>query len=438
MARIDKVLHSWGPGEHRFALLSQGRLVELLVDRGGHCLGSVWLGRVVQVNRAINAAFVDIGDAQPGFLPSGKVGEGDAVMVQVVAEAQGGKGAKLTDQITLEGSIAVFTPRRPGLSVARKLPEDERDRLTDLLERLAMPGEGIVLLAEAAQAQEDELGPELAWLRKQWSAIEGRRSQAKAPTLLHRPDMLDQILARHGRIEKIVTDDPEAYADFTKRLPDIVHLHRDGPVFDLHDVEDEIERALAPVVKLPCGGALIIETARALTAIDVDSGGAKPVDANREAVAEVARQIRLRNLGGQVVVDFIPVGKTGNLKQPMEALRGKVKTDPVTTHVLGVGPLGLVEIMRERRRKPLADVMLAQGAAAPKSAETLALEALRMALREVPHLRGRPVLRAAPVVVDALQRLPQALAEAEGRLKQKLELRAEASLAPGDYQIVAG
>lgn len=419
MAKVDEVLYSWGPGESRMALAAEGRVVEFHVLRANDALGAVWLGRVGKVNKSLGAAFVEIGLDQPGWLSGGDLpSEGNAVLVQATADAQGGKGVKLTTNIALNGPLLTFTPLREGVSISRKIPETERDRLNDIATRLLGAGEGLTFRTAAARSDEAALKAEMDRLRAQWQGIEAAARQARAPAQLFTPEPLARILADNPKVRRVVVDDAALFADLRNRYPDLVVQKRDD-VFELYDAAEELERALDPVVRLPSGGSIVIESTTALTAIDVNSGGDKAILANMEAAAEVARQIRLRNIGGQIVVDFIPVGKRGNFTQPMEALRKILKNDPVTTHVLGVTPMGLVEVMRERRRPGLAESML-ERPALRRTAETIALDALRRAVRQ-----ARRNIVAAPDVIAALRRLPKAMAEAEARLGEALVLRAE-------------
>lgn len=232
--------------------------------------------------------------------------------------------------------------------------------------------------------------------------------EGEAPVLLRRPDPLERLRAAF----------PEA-----PMTPD---AH--------HEVDEVLEAALDPVVPLPGGGRLVIEQAAALTAIDVDSAGARPAEANGAAVAEIARQLRLRNIGGQVVVDFVSGRDRKPLFRLAEALKQAVVADPVPTHVFGVSPLGLVELTRERRGPSLGELLCRRSQAA--TPETLALAALRRLLAEALAAPGRILgIRTAPSVAAALAGLAAERAEAERLLGHSLSVREDAARAPEDVLI---
>lgn len=426
MPPVDEILYSWGPGESRLALIAGGRVVEFIIHRdGATAAGGIWLGRVVGVNKALGAAFVEIGLGQPGFLAGEAVTEGQAVLVQARSDGHGGKGPKLTANVSLPGALVAYSPKRPGIALSRRIGDPaERERLTTLAERLSFPGEGLVLRTGAAGADDEALAAEIARLRTDWQAIAERAKGAKAPACLLAPEPLAAVLADNPGVRRVLVDDAAAFAELRGRYPQIVAHHRHGPLFALHDADEEFERALQPVVPLKSGGTLVIESTAALTAIDVNSGGETATQANMEAAVEIARQLRLRGIGGQIVADFIPVRQRGHLPQVAVALRKAAKDDPVPVDVLGVTSLGLIEITRERRRASLGESLLQT--AAVKTAETLALEALRAILAE-PAKAGRPVIVAAPDVVRALERLKEPVAEAGRRLGVQLTLRADAA-----------
>ncbi|CAA7627534.1 ribonuclease E/G [Magnetospirillum sp. SS-4] len=243
-------------------------------------------------------------------------------------------------------------------------------------------------------------------------------ASARIPSPLWRPHVLETLLAAHPGARRVVVNDAAALAEARRFFPDAAQA-------PLSDLDEAVEAALNPVVALPSGGRLVIESTAALTAIDVDSGAGRPADANREAVAEIARQSRLRGLGGQIVVDFVS-GPKGTPYRMAAALKKAVAADPTPTHVFGVSPLGLVEMSRERRGIPLADVLCRRSLVA--SADSLALTALRRVLAEAglrPAARLGLVL--APEVFAALARQGEALAETERRLGRPLALRQDAA-----------
>lgn len=429
-----EILYSWGPGESRLALVRDGRLADLVLLRPELLAGAVVLGRVVEVAPKLGAVFVDIGQDKPGFLQGKGLTQGAAVLVQVKADAQGGKGATLTADIQLPGRSLAYTPFRPGIAASRKLSEDKRDRLLERLEAAAVEGEGIVARTHAINAAEGELEAELATLRAAWAGIQQQAGQGNAPQVLWRPDPLARLLADNPGVARVLVDDalllPAAKAAFSG----VVEHYRDGPLFTLYDVEDAIAAALDPIVPLPCGGRVAFEPTAALTAIDVDSGGASGIEANQQAVAIIARQLRLRNIAGQMVVDFVSGGGKGALFKLVASLKQAVARDPIATHVIGVTPLGLVELTRERKGPSLAE--LTQDRVLGPNADAVALAALRRVLEEARHRPGKALaLVAAPDVASALYWRQDAVAETEARLGRKLTIRAEAGRPREDFAI---
>ncbi|HLO78394.1 MAG TPA: ribonuclease E/G [Magnetospirillum sp.] len=430
-----EILYSWAPGECRLALVRDGRLADLVLVRPDLLAGAVVLGRVVEVAPKLGAVFVDIGQDKPGYLQGKGLNVGALVLAQVKADAQGGKGATLTTEISLSSRCLAYSPFRPGLAVSRKLAEDKRERLSARLEPLVAEDEGVVVRTHAATAADGELEAELDTLRAQWAAIQAAAEGGRPPAVLWRPDPLLRLLADNPGVSRILADDAVLLPAAKAAFGGTVEQYRDGPLFDLYDVEDAIQAAQDPVVPLACGGRVTIEPTAALTAIDVDSGGASAIEANNQAVAVIARQLRLRNIAGQIVVDFVSTGKgKGPLFKLVAALKQAVARDAVATHVIGVTPLGLVELTRERKGPSLAE--LTQERLHGPNADTVALSALRQVLAEARHRPGRALaLVVAADVASALYYRSAAVAEAEERLGRKLTIRAEAGRRRSDVAI---
>lgn len=430
-----EILYSWGPGESRLALVRDGRLADLVLVRPELLAGAVVLGRVVEVAPKLGAVFIDIGQDKPGFLQGKGYTQGALVLAQVKADAQGGKGATLTTEISLRGRCLAYSPFRPGLAVSRKLAEDKRERLLARLEPLVAEDEGVVARTHAASAGEGELEAELDTLRAQWGAIGAAEGQGRAPAVLWRPDPLLRLLADNPGVSRVLVDDAALLAPARAAFAGPVEQYRDGPLFDLYDVEDAIVAALDPVVPLACGGRVTIEPTAALTAIDVDSGGASAIEANTQAVAVIARQLRLRNIAGQIVVDFVSTGKgKGPVFKLVASLKQAVARDAIATHVIGVTPLGLVELTRERKGPSLAE--LTQDRAYTPSIDAVALTALRRVLAESRARPGRALaLVVAPEIASALYYRATAVAEVEERLGRKLSIRADAGRGRADVAI---
>lgn len=449
------VLIEVSPGETRAATLDhRDRLSGLEVERLGDApvTGAVHLGRVVRVEKGMGAAFVEIGAEQPGFLGKMRdVTEGQAVIVQVVRPAGGGKGAVLTAAPVLPGRYVSLDATRPGIHFPPRWPGDRSD-LAATLEALAPAESGLAPHPGAAEAGDAALRSEIAHLVEVWAGIRERAATAKAPAeLLPAPRLVDRVLREaEGRI---VIDDPREFTRIRgiaeKRMPELagaLELWRgDAALFEAAGVEEQIEAALAREVPLPGGGSLLIEETEALCAVDVNMGGAGGrlpseaaiLKANQAAAREAARQIRLRNIGGLIVIDFISMRNKTHRRTLVEALRREMRDDPVRHDVLGLTPGGLVEITRQRAGSPLAGWFARRERRSPEMLpEAAACAALRAALRR--SWSGKPVLAASPAVVEALKGpLAPALEEVSRRLGQPLDLRAEPGRGHDGYEILS-
>ena len=449
---IDRVLIEAGPGESRVALVDGERLVELVVARadGESVAGNVYLGRVQRLLPAIQAAFVDIGARRAGFLalaevrPIGAAGEGgiadyasegDAILVQAVSDPAADKGARLTSRVALPGRYLVATPSQPEIKVSRQLEDGEtRARLIALMGELADEGEGFIVRTAAARADREALRRDLAYLRAAWDEVTERRAAARPPALLYRePEPLHRVLRDQAGLAAIVVDGAPALAEaravcrrLAPEMEGLVEEHRgQAALFDAYGLEEQIEAALEPVAGLPSGGNIVIEATKALTAIDVNSGGhgeggpeETALAVNLEAAAEIARQVRLRNIGGLIAIDFLPMRRRRNGAEVLHGLRRALAGDPCPSHVVGFTRLGLVEVTRQRRRAALADVLLTPcpacaGRGRGRSPETVAFGALRRVRREAAANPGAALaVTAAPAVIAALEGAAQAGLEA--------------------------
>lgn len=421
----DLLLVAGGPGETRAAVIEGGQVVELAVFRPGQAVGGLWLGRVVSLNKALGAAFVDIGLARPGVLAAADLQEGQAVVVQALADPHHDKGARLTAAVSLTGRLLALSPTRPGIAVSRKLSDaEERARLQAIARTHIQPGEGLVLRTAAAGREAADIASELHSLRGLWQEAAEAARTAKAPAPLLPPDTVGRLLADNPHLERVVVDDPALHAELRRRHGALVERHVSGSAFDLYDAEEVLAAALDPVVPLPSGGSIVIEQTTAAVLVDVNSGPGDPGRSNAEAVEALAWQMRLRNLSGHILFDAIPGRGRGSLRRLVDRLREAVAFDPIPTEVVGTTPLGLIELTRERRRASLAEVMLASSLG--PSPETVALAALRRVLAGAARHGGRPRLLLAPDTAAALRHLPHALADTEHRLAQPLAVTIEA------------
>ncbi|MGA1860690.1 ribonuclease E/G [Azospirillum sp. 11R-A] len=406
MSRLELLVDRDGPLT-RAAVLTDGRLTDLHIDHAGRpsLLGAIILGRVERIATGLNGAFVDLGNGLSGLLPAADVRRpildddspqsrphrpgakqapigallrtGQPVLVQVKADAAGAKGPSLTMDITLPGRFLVHAPLGRDIAVSKRLGSGpERATLARRIEQLAT-GAGWIVRAGAAQVSDALLAAESEALHLQWRAIRDDARAGSAPRLLHPgPDAPTRALIEQGAAAPaaILVDDPpptdgirigdgpllSSLCDWCgHHAPDLLPRlagHTDAQrLFDLHDLDSAIAGLLDVRVPLPLGGSLVIERTEALTVVDVNAGErGNPLDVNLDAAAEIARQLRLRNVGGIVVVDFVNMRSRGDAERVLAALSQAVESDPVQTQVYGMSKLGLVELTRTRRGTPLA------------------------------------------------------------------------------------
>jgi ribonuclease G len=430
-----------GPGELRGALVEAGRAVELRIEReglGGR-VGELYLGRVAKLLPALPGALVGIGLERPAFLAAEDViaspdkraagiaawlTEGQSALVQVTREAQGDKAVSVSMRPRLAGRLLTLTPMRAKIVMPKIAEAEARQHVAAILDSHLADGEGAIIGIGAFAVEPDILLADLALLQARWIAIQQRAQQMTPPA------RLDDDIGPIGHLldafvetppDRIVIDDRPALAaarSWIARQPpafrSALTLH-DGSedIFEHHGVAEDLAAAMSARIALPGTGALTIESAAAMTVIDVDAGDAvagrgDPAKAilgvNLAAAAAVARQIRLRNLAGAIIIDFISMERRAHRERVGAALAKALADDPAEPQILGWTRLGHVELTRRRRHKPLAEILYEQPAGAPvKSALTVALEALREAARQAAHHPARaPTLIVHPAVAAAL------------------------------------
>jgi ribonuclease G len=407
----SQLIISVSPWDVRAALVEDGRLAELYVERPTQQdpTGNIYQGRVEKVLPGMAAAFVDIGLAKPGYLfaqeaapfldyvpefwlPGDKeerlappptppiadlVSEGQDLLVQVWRPPLRTKGARLTTHITLPGRHLVYLPTHPHLAVSRRLaPESERQRLLQLLMGLK-PREGGLIARTASAGQTSEtLAAERDSLVALWHHIRRKSKKAAAPSLLYQELPVMRRLVRDlisPEVTRILVDDPTAADEIRECLKRqqadqtcVVELyHSQEPLFSHAYLEEDWRRLLAPQVWLKSGGYIVIESTEALTAIDVNSGkfirgrdlAHTILTTNLEATREIARQVRLRNLSGIIVIDFIDMETPAHRELVCQTLRESLQRDRARTTVYPMSPLGLVEMTRQRLRDNLAQMV---------------------------------------------------------------------------------
>ncbi|HTG48028.1 MAG TPA: Rne/Rng family ribonuclease [Actinomycetota bacterium] len=385
----DKLMVITEHGERdQIAVLEEDILVQHYVTRAGatSMVGNVYLGRVQNVLPGMEAAFVDVGRGRNGVLYAGEVNyspediegpaprieqllrSGQAVMVQVTKDPMGGKGARLTANLSLAGRYLVLAPNQNLQGISRRLPEEARARLKTLLKRVKPPEHGVIVRTAAEGVSEEALEADLRRLLAIWEDITKKAAKGKAPTVLYEePELTVRVvrdLFTDEEYRELVTDSPRVHRLVTDYLgevaPDLaekVTLH-EGPLsaFEEHRIVEQIHKALDRKVWLPSGGYLIIERTEAMTIVDVNTGKsvgktnleATVVNTNLEAAREVARQLRLRDIGGIIVIDFIDMLLERNKKQVEDTMRESLAIDKTRSQVFEIGPLGLMQVTRKR------------------------------------------------------------------------------------------
>ena len=370
--------------ELRVALVEDGRLAEIYIERPDKksYLGDIYQGKVESVMNGIDAAFVDFGLEKNGFLyvdevsaPEGerrarRIGDalkaGQQVLVQVTKDPMGHKGARLSTKISLAGRYLVYVPGGSGVGVSRRLRQGERERLREVSRELKPRNAGLIVRTIAEGHGLEDLRRDLQYLSRLWSRLKKKAESVKPPGLVHKEVDIALEVTRdlfNDTCESMIVDDAKRHkaivSFLTKEAPELlprVHLHEGTePLFEVHGVEDEIARALERRVPLPSGGNLVIDHAEALTVIDVNTGrftrGKGLEDTitktNLEAAREVVRQLRLRDIGGIIIIDFIDMAHAKNREMVLATLEAELETDRTKTYVVELSPLGLVEMTRQ-------------------------------------------------------------------------------------------
>ncbi len=385
----DKLMVITEHGERdQIAILEGRELVQHYVTRAGarSMVGNVYLGRVQNVLPGMEAAFIDVGKGRNAVLYAGEVNyspedlegappriehvlkSGQSVLVQVTKDPIGGKGARLTAQISMPGRYLVLVPNSDVTGISRRLPDEERQRLKLILRKIRPEGHGVIIRTAAEDADEEDLAADVARLLDEWKAIEKKAKRAKAPAMLYEEPELTvrsvRDLFTDEEFRELVTDSPRVYELVTQYLagiaPDLlpkVRLHQGKlPVFEEFHVVEQIHKGLDRKVWLPSGGYIVIDRTEAMTVIDVNTGKSvgktnleeTVVNTNVEAAREVARQLRLRDIGGMIIIDFIDMLLEQNKRKVIDALREEMAKDKTRSQIFDISPLGLLEVTRKR------------------------------------------------------------------------------------------
>jgi ribonuclease G len=490
----EEILINATPREVRAALVESGVLQEVLIERTNRrgLISNIYKGKVSRVLPGMQAAFVELGLERTAFLhasdivrvpdaehgpddePQGShepsirefVHEGQELLVQVLKEPLGTKGARLTTYITIPSRYLVMTPHSTGVGVSARIEDEaERERLRALLEELiageSVPG-GYIVRTAAEGAEREALRADMLFLSKLWKAIDERAARARAGDLVHEDLPLPLRVLRDSsspEIGRVRVDAEPMFArvkefaeHFVPNVAPLIELYtEDRPIFDVYGVDDEINRALDRRVPLKSGGHVVFDQTEAMTTIDVNTGayvGHRNLEetifrTNLEAAVAIARQLRLRNLGGIIIIDFIDMVEEEHRRQVLQALTDRLAGDHAKTQIMNVSPLGLVEMTRKRTRESLEHVLCqacpsCEGRGFVKTAETVCYEIFREILRQHRQFDFQELLvLARPQVIERLLDEESAvIAELEEVTGKPIRLQSEGLYAPEQFDVV--
>jgi ribonuclease G len=489
MGLQQDILINWSPQETRVAVVEGGAVQEMHVERTLErgLVGNIYLGKVARVLPGMQSAFIDIGLERAAFLhvadvwqrtPDGEppprnsqplvpierqVFEGQALLVQVIKDPIGTKGARLSTQVSIAGRLLVFLPQDDHVGVSQKIPLQQRDALRARLQALAGPeGGGFILRTNGEDATDAELAEDIAYLRKTWARIREAATTLPPMSLLHQDLNLLQRVLRDlvgEETQTIRIDSREQHTtllafgeEFMPAAVSRLSLYKgERPIFDLFSIDDDITKALGRRVELKSGGYMIVDQTEALTTVDVNTGGyvgARNFDetifkTNLEAAQAIARQLRLRNLGGIVIADFIDMTRLDHREAVLAELRKQLARDRVKTMIGGFSQLGLVEMTRKRTRESLAHMLCepcpaCQGSGQVRTARTVCYDILREILREARQFNPREYrVVASPKVVELfLDEESQHLAGLSDFIRKPISLQSDSVMGQEQYDVV--
>ncbi|HJS91980.1 MAG TPA: ribonuclease G [Steroidobacteraceae bacterium] len=489
-----EILINTGPGETRAALLEDGVVQEIHIERRRRrvLVSNLYQGRVTRVLPGMQAAFIDIGLERTAFLHAADIASpppdetvaglmplgaapvedvrrllspGDEILVQVIKDPIGTKGARLTTYITLPGRFLVYLPRGEGIGVSARIEEEaERQRLkAAVLELRGAEADGGYILRTAAQGVPIEnLREDLDYLRKLWQHVAVRARQASAGSIVHEDLPLPLRILRDELsrdVSRVLVDSAAEHArmiafatEFMPARAARIELHPGPrPIFDLHGIEEEIGKALDRKVQLKSGGHLVIDQREAMTTIDVNTGGyvghrnleETTFRTNLEAASAIGRQLRLRNLGGIIIIDFIDMHDESHRRQVLAALEHSLAGDRAQTHIVSLSSLGLIEMTRKRTRESLEHLLCepcraCEGRGFVKSPETVCNEIFREILRNAPRPSGREllILAHADVIERLLENEASTLDELKAQAGLPIRLQVEGLYGIDQFDIV--
>jgi ribonuclease G len=484
-----EILINASVNEARAAVVEGGVVQEVFLERASRrgLISNIYKGRVSRVLPGMQAAFIDIGLERTAFLHASDivdanhaetgiepprtesiralVAEGNEILVQVVKDPLGTKGARLTTYITLPSRHLVYMPQGRGVGISARIDnEAERERLRDTVQSFIEPDEnaGYIVRTAAEDAAPEALRIDMVYLRKLWEFIRQRGMRTQPGNLVHADLPLHLRILRDllsPDVDRVIVDQGNAYREMQEFagtfMPDSlsrIELHLDArPLFEVQHVEEEIQKALDRKVTLKSGGYLIIDQTEAMTTIDVNTGafvGHRNLEetifrTNLEAAVAIARQLRLRNLGGIIIIDFIDMEESEHRRQVIQALEKALDSDHVKTNISSVSPLGLVEMTRKRTRESLEHVLCracptCEGRGFVKTAETVCYEVFREIVRQARQFECQQlmVLAHQDVIERLLDEESASLGELELIIGKSIRLQTEALYSFDQYDVV--
>ncbi len=483
----EEILLNVTPSEVRAALLENGVLQEVYIERAARrgLISNIYKGHVSRVLPGMQAAFIDIGLQRTAFLHASDIAsslvsenggdvpnikelvrEGEEIMVQILKDPLGNKGARLTTYVTLPSRHLVLLPHSKTIGVSTRIEEDdERERLRGIVAELLAEHDlncGAIVRTAAEGMGVDELAADLRYTRKLWEVIQQRCSNAVVKTLVHEDLSLPMRVLRDMAttdVERILVDSDNEFAamqDFASTyLPDIEPMlelyKRRRPIFDLHGIEDEISKSLDRSIPLKSGGYVIFDQTEAMTTVDVNTGGyvghrnleETIYRTNLEAAVAIARQLRLRNLGGIIIIDFIDMEEAEHRASVLQVLEQSLARDHARHQVSPVSPLGLVEMTRKRSRESLQHILGQEcpgcsGRGFVLTAETVCFEIFREVIRQSRQFDFEEALVLAhqDVIELLLDEQAQSLAELEQQTGKSIRLQTESLYLQDQFDVV--
>ena len=485
----EEILINVTPMECRVALVENGVVQELFVERTAKrgLVSNIYKGKVVRVLPGMQAAFVEIGLSRTAFLHANDiisssqkdinaeqsiaelVHEGQMITVQVVKDMLGSKGARLTTDLSIPSRFLVYMPFGEHIGISQRIEnEAERERLKTIIKQIkeansdSLTG-GVIVRTAAEGVSEAELSQDMAYLIKLWQHINDKKQKIQSPTLIYEELPLYQRIIRDlviQNISKILVDSRETLGKILEFVREFVpnaeekieHYPGERPLFELYNVEDDLQKALSRKVALKSGGYLIIDQTEAMTTVDVNTGsfvGSRTLEdtvfkTNLEATHAIARQLRLRNLGGIIIIDFIDMQEADHRSQVLKAFEKMLTRDHAKTKITQVSELGLVEMTRKRTRESLEHLLCevcstCQGRGSIKTAETVCYEIFREILREArayDAANGYMVIANQKIIDRLLSEESAAIADLEFFIGNPIRFQVENLYTQEQYDIV--